>query len=160
MKRKHLVLITLTLFFACTHVKESDRSIDIWLRQYDLKMDNFTDSTSMRAFELWSYTLPIDKNDSTLKRVPSPDSSFSLLTNFKEKRINEGPIDFHFLDNNTGTLYLGFEVLEEYADDIIDCHWIDGKSIEILLKDSTGFFELTKYKMQIDSVWTYTTRQK
>ena len=158
---RKLILFTtiLTLIIACNQIKEPNREIDHWLRQYSLTLDNFKDLTEERAFELWAYTWPIEKLDSSFIRVASKDSSFLLVTNFSKKRTDKGSLEFHFFDNRTKTLYIGFEILEKYTRDFIDYHWIDGKSIFMLLKDSSGIYTLKKYKIQADTIWTYSTRR-
>jgi hypothetical protein len=159
MRQFFLFATLLPLIIACSQTKEPNRKIDHWLRQYSLTWDSFKDSTLERAFELWAYTWPIEKLDSSFNRVASKDSSFLLITNFSKKSINKGSLEFHFFDNRSKALYVGVEILENYTGDFIDYHWIDGKSIFMLLKDSSGIYTLRKYKMQADTVWTYSTRK-
>jgi hypothetical protein len=159
MRKFPLFAIILTLIIACIQIKEPNNKIDHWLRQYSLSLDSFKVSTTERTFELWAYTWPIEKLDSSFNRASSEDSSFTLVTNFSKKRINKGSLEFHFIDNRSKALYIGVEILENYTGDFIDYHWIDGKSIFMSFKDSSGIYTLEKFKMQADTVWTYSTKR-
>jgi hypothetical protein len=127
-----------------------------------LTSNNFIDTISQKAFELWAYQVPIEKVPNSFIKIPSIDSSYFLLTNFDKKQAKTyiGSLSFEFLKRETKNVYIGIEILEGKSKEILDCFWFDKATIYILDKDSVGIFTLTKLKMQVDSMWYYKTEKK
>ena len=132
-----------------------------WLTNFNPNVPNIVDSTSERAFELWSYDNNLTKNDSMSLWFPSKDSSYFLITNYVKKtngRLTKGysDIELKFLDIKNKKVYLGIILLDSLKEREIDYYWYDSNTFYFSEKliENDGII-LTKLKMQVDSIWTY-----
>ena len=135
----NLLIVILIFIIGCnphSHVRNNAQvNFEKWLKKYSLTSNNFIDTISQKAFELWAYQVPVEKVPNSFIRIPSIDSSYFLLTNFDKKQAKTyiGSLSFEFLKRETKNVYIGIEILEGKSKDILDCFWFDKATIYILI---------------------------
>lgn len=134
---------------------------NLWLNSLKLNKNNIIDSTKRKAYELWAYHEPLNKDDSLYLWIPSKDSSYYLLTTYdqkKQKRIKnyESLIAFRFLDKRNDEVYVGLSQIDTSMNRQIRFYWYDEKTFIIYDKTfNKDDVTLTKLKMDNDTIQTY-----
>jgi hypothetical protein len=147
--------------FSVPDLTETER-FNYWLGEHDLKESDFVDSVGRRAFELWAYSDPITKSDSSKYWYPSTDSSFYLVSNYNvsdgsriEQRWSDIELGFH--KTGTNEIRIGMALLDSTSKRRIDIHWRNESSIYILEKIDEELNYMMLLNMKNDSIWEYET---
>jgi len=129
-----------------------------WINSTGFTFDKVNDSTKRRAFELWAYFDKLEVQDSTLYWHPSIDSSYYLITNYnKERKIvsdSSGNVDLRFLKKGTNKVFIGFGFNKLKVPLDLDFYWYDENTFYFLTKYEKNY-QLTKTKIEGDSLWSY-----
>lgn len=138
-----------------------------WLSKHHLKANYFDTITGAKFDSLWAFSEPMMRSDSLYLWFPSPDGSYSLVTNmnwetgktlFKAK----DDVELRFKRKDSSSIFVGIRIPYDHTLvlPLRDFLWYNGNTIYIMEQDAVdSAYELIKVRMDTDSVWSYSSKK-
>ena len=162
MKNTLITFLILISLYSCSNKKETvnvNSDFQEWLKKNKIDSLDLSKVKGKEAFELWAYSDPMNKIDSSLVWYPNQDSSYFVISNYDNianTRIGDSNlIDVDFHQRNSSLRKQGIAIIDSLKSMEMDIYWIDKKTIFLsFIEKDHGDKTLMKLKIGVDSLWT------